>query len=68
MLHVYSIHYQLHKKGQTEQARSDLARLAEVRKQREEEAAKKKAEAEGTSHPLRRRSYKYHHDTKILHS
>ena len=34
--------------GKTEQARKDLERLAIVRKEREEAAAKKKAEADGT--------------------
>lgn len=33
--------------GKTEQARKDLERLAIIRKEREEAAAKKKAEAEG---------------------
>ena len=35
--------------GKTEQAKKDLARLAVIRKEREEAAAKKKAEAEGSS-------------------
>lgn len=35
--------------GKTEQARNDLARLAIIRKQREEAAAKRLAEDEGIS-------------------
>lgn len=34
--------------GKTEQARKDLERLAIIRKERDEAAAKKKAEAAGT--------------------
>jgi hypothetical protein len=37
--------------GKTEQAKKDLARLAVIRKEREEAAAKKKAEADGVSFP-----------------
>ena len=40
--------YQLHEQGKTEQAQKDLARLAIIRKEREEAAAKKKAQDEGT--------------------
>ena len=46
-MHLIYPFFQLHKKGQTDQAKADLARLAEVRKRREAEAAQKKAEAEG---------------------
>ena len=41
-------HYQkLHAQGKTEEARADLARLAIIRKQREEAAAKREAEKKG---------------------
>lgn len=40
----------MHMEGKTEQARKDLERLAIVRKEREEAAAKKKAESEGAFH------------------
>jgi hypothetical protein len=40
-------YWKLHEAGKTEQAKSDLARLAVIRKQREEAAAKRKAEQEG---------------------
>jgi len=38
---------QLHLAGKTDQAKADLARLAVVRKKREEAAAKKNAEKQG---------------------
>ena len=37
----------LHAAGKTDQAKADLARLAKIRKEREEAQAKRKAEAEG---------------------
>lgn len=37
-------YWKLHAQGKTEQAKGDLARLAIIRKQREEEAAKRAAE------------------------
>lgn len=37
----------LHAAGKTDQAKLDLARLAKIRKEREEAQAKRKAEAEG---------------------
>jgi hypothetical protein len=40
-------YWKLHMEGKTDQAKSDLARLAAIRKKREEAAAAKKAEAEG---------------------
>jgi hypothetical protein len=40
---------QLHLEGKTDQAKADLARLASVRKEREEAAAKRKAEQDGTN-------------------
>ena len=39
---------QLHLAGKTDQAKADLSRLAAIRKEREEAAAKRKAEQEGT--------------------
>ena len=38
---------QAHLRGETDQAKADLARLAQIRKQREEAQAKRKAEQEG---------------------
>ena len=38
-----------HKAGKTEEARQDLARLAIIKKQREEAQRKKEAEAKGKS-------------------
>jgi hypothetical protein len=38
---------QLHVQGKTDQAKADLARLAKIRKEREEAQAKRKAETEG---------------------
>ena len=38
---------QLHVQGKTDQAKTDLARLAKIRKEREEAQAKRKAEADG---------------------
>ena len=43
-----SRHSQLHAQGKTDQAKSDLARLAKIRAEREAAQAKRKAEAEGT--------------------
>ena len=40
---------QLHLAGKTDQAKADLARLAIVRKKREEAAAKKNADKQGLS-------------------
>lgn len=37
----------LHLQGKTDQAKADLSRLAQIRKEREEAQAKRKAEAEG---------------------
>lgn len=45
-------YWKLHAAGKTEQAKTDLARLAAIRKQREEAAAQRKAETEGLSHVL----------------
>jgi hypothetical protein len=54
--YVQSIYYmvyfsflrpQLHVQGKTQEAKSDLARLAKIRADREEAQAKRKAEAEG---------------------
>ena len=43
-------HYQkLHAAGKTEEAQADLARLAIIRKQREEQAKKREAEKKGES-------------------
>ena len=42
-----SRHSQLHAQGKTDQAKSDLARLAKIRAEREAAQAKRKAEAEG---------------------
>jgi hypothetical protein len=38
---------QLHEQGKTDQAKSDLARLAKIRAEREQASARRKAEAEG---------------------
>lgn len=48
--------FQLHEQGKTEQAKTDLARLAKIRAEREAAQAKRKAEAEGES---RSTLYKY---------
>jgi len=40
-------YWKLHLEGKTEQAKADLARLALIRKQREEAANARKAKAEG---------------------
>ncbi len=40
---------QMHQAGKTEEAKSDLARLAKIRKEREEAQVKRKAELEGGS-------------------
>ena len=40
---------QLHEQGKTDQAKSDLARLAKIRAEREAAQARRKAEADGTS-------------------
>ena len=40
---------QLHQQGKTDQAKTDLARLAKIRAEREAAQAKRKAEAEGLS-------------------
>jgi hypothetical protein len=45
---VFCISLQLHAQGKTDQAKSDLARLAKIRAEREEAQAKRKAEAEGS--------------------
>ena len=37
----------LHKEGKTDQAQSDMARLALIRKERESAAAQRKAETKG---------------------
>jgi hypothetical protein len=44
----------LHVQGKTDEAKSDLARLAKIRAEREAVAAKRKAEAEGeqSTYPL----------------
>ncbi|KAG8735281.1 hypothetical protein FRC10_010771 [Ceratobasidium sp. 414] len=42
-------YWKLHQAGKTDQARTDLARLAAIRKQREAAAAQRKQEAEGES-------------------
>jgi len=43
-------HYRkMHEKGQTDEARRDLARLALIRKQREEAAQKRLLEKKGTT-------------------
>ena len=42
---------QLHLEGKTDQAKSDLSRLAKIRAEREAAAAKRKAEAEGQTSP-----------------
>lgn len=42
----------MHLAGKTEQAKADLARLAIIRKQREEAARKKEEERKGKSEPL----------------
>ncbi|OCB86029.1 hypothetical protein A7U60_g6927 [Sanghuangporus baumii] len=39
-------YWKLHQQGKTDQAKADLARLAKIRKEREEALAKRKAEAE----------------------
>lgn len=39
--------FQLHAQGKTEQAKTDMARLAKIRAEREAAAAQRKAEAEG---------------------
>ncbi|CAJ0627583.1 11414_t:CDS:2 [Entrophospora sp. SA101] len=39
-------YWKLHKEGKTEQAKTDLARLAIIKKEREEAAMKRKAEAD----------------------
>ena len=39
----------MHAEGKTDQAKSDLARLAKIRAEREAAAAKRKAEADGMS-------------------
>ncbi|KAF7794580.1 hypothetical protein EIP86_005715 [Pleurotus ostreatoroseus] len=39
--------WKMHEQGKTEQAKSDLARLAKIRAEREAAAAKRKAENEG---------------------
>lgn len=39
----------MHQAGKTDEAKADLARLAKIRREREEAAAKRKAEAEGAS-------------------
>ena len=44
----FARHSQLHAQGKTDQAKSDLARLAKIRAEREAAQAKRKAEAEGT--------------------
>ena len=41
-------YWKLHLEGKTDQAKSDLARLAIIKKQREEAALQRKAEQEGT--------------------
>jgi hypothetical protein len=41
--------FQLHEQGKTEQVKADLARLAKIKKEREEAQAKRKAETEGQS-------------------
>ena len=41
----------MHEQGKTEQAKSDLARLAKIRAEREAAAAKRKAETEGKCLP-----------------
>lgn len=43
----------MHLAGKTEQAKADLARLAIIRKQREEAARKKEEERKGRSEPVR---------------
>lgn len=40
-----------HARGETEEAQADLARLAIIRKQREEAAKKREEEKKGTSFP-----------------
>ena len=46
-------HYRkMHEKGQTEEAQRDLARLALVRKQREEAAQKRQLEKKGIVRPI----------------
>ncbi|KIJ27254.1 hypothetical protein M422DRAFT_55135 [Sphaerobolus stellatus SS14] len=40
-------YWKLHLEGKTDEAKSDLARLAKIRKDREEAAARRKAETEG---------------------
>ena len=40
-------YWKAHLAGKTDQAKADLARLARIRKEREEAQAKRKAEAEG---------------------
>jgi Casein kinase substrate phosphoprotein PP28 len=40
-------YWKAHLAGKTDQAKADLARLAQIRKEREEAQAKRKAEAEG---------------------
>ena len=42
-------YWKLHVQGKTDQAKTDLARLAKIRAEREEAQAKRKAEAEGSS-------------------
>lgn len=42
-------YWKLHVQGKTDQAKTDLARLARIRAEREEAQAKRKAETEGSS-------------------
>ncbi|KAF0444011.1 28 kDa heat- and acid-stable phosphoprotein-like [Gigaspora margarita] len=46
-------YWKLHLEGKTEQAKSDLARLAIIKKQREEAAIQRKAEAEAKAEALK---------------
>jgi len=45
-------YWKLHVQGKTEQAKTDLARLAKIRKEREEAQAKRKAEADAKAAEL----------------
>lgn len=55
---------QLHVQGKTDQAKSDLGRLAKIRAEREAAAAKRQAEAEGQSN-LSHSPFSYAHSRDL---
>jgi hypothetical protein len=55
---------QLHMQGKTEQAKTDLARLAKIRAEREAAQAKRKAEAEGMKYLIAKASFSLHSCSK----